>query len=271
MPEGHTIHRIARDHAGEFSGQKLIVTSPQGRFEREASELCGRYLLGTEAIGKHLIYLWGSRRKSKTVRPAKIMHVHLGLYGKFRLHRNPAQEPRGAVRVRIVGQQKAFDLNGPNRCELLEPAEFDKLRNRLGEDPLRTDADPEVAWHKISKSRRAMGAILLDQSVIAGLGNIYRAEILWLLGIHPERKGVDLSTAEFDQLWKLSVNLLGIGFKYNRIITVRREQVDKPLSRLNRDQRLNIYKKSHCPGCNRPTRWWEVASRKMYACEKCQK
>ena len=170
MPEGHIVHRIARDHASEFSGQKLIVTSPQGRFEDEADELCGRCLLGTEAIGKHLIYLWGSGRKSKSARPAKIMHVHLGLYGKFRLHKNPAPEPRGAVRVRIVGKHKAFDLNGPNRCELLDAGEFSALRERLGQDPLRSDADPQVAWQAIAKSRRAIGSLLLDQSIIAGLG-----------------------------------------------------------------------------------------------------
>jgi len=199
------------------------------------------------------------------------MHVHLGLYGKFRLHKNPAPEPRGAVRVRMVGQQKAFDLNGPNCCELLDRDAFSTLRNRLGQDPLRSDADPEIAWSRISKSRRAIGALLLDQSVIAGLGNIYRAEILWLTGIHPERRGVDIERKEFDTVWKLSESLLAIGLKYNRIITVDRKTVDKPLSRLNRHQRLNIYKKSCCSGCGRRVRWWEVGARKMYACEKCQK
>ncbi len=275
MPEGHTVHRIAQDHAKEFSGQKLIVTSPQGRFEKEAGELSGRYLLGTEAIGKHLIYLWGGKRKTNSRgatanKPARIMHVHLGLYGKFRLHSNPAPEPRGAVRVRMIGQQKAFDLNGPNCCELLDADAFSALRMRLGQDPLRDDADASLAWAKISKSRRAIGALLLDQSVIAGLGNIYRAEILWLVGIHPERRGVDVTPEEFDHVWQLSVDLLAIGLKYNRIITVDRKDVDKPLSRLSRDQRLNIYKKRRCRECGGKTRWWEVAARKMYACENCQ-
>jgi len=244
MPEGHTVHRLARDHSQEFVGQRMIVTSPQGRFAEEAEELSGRYLLDVEAIGKHLIYQWGQRRKTTARRPSptKIMHVHLGLYGKFRLHGNPAPEPRGAVRVRMIGKQKSFDLNGPNCCELLTPQQFAALQQRLGQDPLRED----------------------------GLGNIYRAEVLWLLKIHPERKGTDVSREEFDTIWELSVKLLRIGLKYDRIITVSREMVDKPLSRLSRQERLLIYKKSRCRTCNRKVRWWEVGSRKMYACEKCQ-
>ena len=100
MPEGHTIHRLARDHQKFFSGQKLIITSPQGRFESEAKKLSGKRLQSVEAHGKHLFYNFAGRSKSSPTR----VHVHLGLYGKFRLHKNPAPEPRGAVRVRMIGE-----------------------------------------------------------------------------------------------------------------------------------------------------------------------
>lgn len=273
MPEGHSIHRIARDHTKTFSNQKMIVSSPQGRFEAESQKISGRHLIAAEAYGKHLIYLWGSKTKApncKTAKPLAIMHVHLGLYGKFRLHKNPAPDPRGAVRVRMVGYERAFDLNGPNCCELLDKEAFQKLRNRIGADPLRADADEERAWQRISKSRKSIGGLLLDQSVIAGIGNIYRAEILFKLGIHPETKGNELSREQFDKLWQLSVRLLEIGVKYNRIITVDRDEVDKPLSRLTRFERLLVYKKNRCSCCGTRVKCWDVANRKMYACEKCQ-
>lgn len=273
MPEGHTVHRIARDHSNAFAGQQMIVTSPQGRFGDESKKLSGRHLIGTEAFGKHLIYLWGTKSKPGGDRnkPASIMHVHLGLYGKFRWHKNPAPEPRGAVRVRMIGSEKAFDLNGPNTCKLLTNADFTTLQNRIGPDPLRADADPELAWNKIHKSRRAIGGLLLDQSVIAGIGNIYRAEILFLLNVHPELKGAELTRSQFDDIWSLSVKLLNIGLKYNRIITVDRSDVDKPLSRLTRGERLLVYKKARCSRCGDRVRCWEVAARKMYACETCQR
>ena len=272
MPEGHTVHRTARDHAKMFAKQKMIVLSPQGRFSDEAKKLSGRHLIGAEAFGKHLIYLWGTKSKvpNANAKPSAIMHVHLGLYGKFRLHENPPPDPRGAVRVRMIGYDRSFDLNGPNCCELLDKAGFQKLKDRIGPDPLRNDADPERAWERITKSRKAIGGLLLDQSVIGGVGNIYRAEILFKLGIHPEIKGNELSREQFDEIWALTVRLLEVGLKYNRIITVDREQVDKPLSRLTRFERLLIYKKSRCSDCGQRVKCWEVANRKMYACESCQ-
>lgn len=272
MPEGHTVHRIARDHTTTFAGQKMIVASPQGRFEVESKKLSGRHLIGAEAFGKHLIYLWGTktREPSAKTKPKAIMHVHLGLCGKFQLHKNPPPEPRGAVRVRMIGYERAFDLNGPNACELLSKDAFQKLQDRIGADPLRSDADPKRAWQRISKSRKAIGGLLLDQSVIAGIGNIYRAEILFKLGIHPEVKGNELTREQFDAIWKLTVKLLQVGLKYNRIITVDRKDVNKPLSRLTRFERILVYKKSRCSTCGNRVRQWEVASRKMYACESCQ-
>lgn len=268
MPEGHTIHRIARDHGKEFGGQKMIVTSPQGRFEKESKRLTGKRLVAAEAHGKHLFYRFQGIGKTSR---EQMVHIHLGLYGKFRVHRNPPPEPRGAVRVRMIGESKAFDLNGPNCCEIIGVADFKKLKSRLGQDPLRADADPELVWKRISKSRAAIGTLLLNQSIIAGIGNVYRADILFLLKIHPERAGNTLTREEFDLLWDRTVSLLSIGVKYNRIITVDRERIDKAPSRLNSKERLVCYKKNRCVDCGGYIRKWDLGNRTMYACEKCQR
>ena len=148
---------------------------------------------------------------------------------------------------------------------------YEKLLDRLGEDPLNKGADIDKVWQRIHRSRAAMGTLLLNQSVIAGIGNVYRAEILFLLGIHPERPGNTLAREEFDELWQLTIRLLKIGMKYNRIITVEREHVDKPLSKLPIAERVLCYKKKKCMTCGTRIRQWELGSRKMYACEKCQK
>ncbi len=261
MPEGHTIHRIARDHQQWFAGQKLAVASPQGRFAVDARKLSGKKLRDVTAHGKHLFYHWGGRQ---------LIHIHLGLYGKFRVHKNPAPEPRGAVRLRVIGRDRCFDLNGPNCCELIDVEKYESIRARLGQDPLRADACPETAWQRIQRSRAPIGNLLLNQAVIAGVGNVYRAEILFLLGMHPERPGNQLARDDFESLWRLTVDLLQKGVKYNRIITVERDQVDKPLSRLPATERLNIYKKRHCPSCQGRVKTWQLGNRKMYACVECQ-
>lgn len=262
MPEGHTVHRLARDHSRWLAGQRLKVTSPQGRFEVESQLLTGKTLRSVEAHGKHLYYTFSDDR---------VLHIHLGLYGKFRLHKAPPPEPRGAVRVRFVGKDRALDLNGPNQCEILNTEQVIDSKARLGEDPLRSDANPERVWARILKSKKPLGQLLLDQSIIAGIGNIYRAEILFLLRIHPLRPSSLLARTEFDELWKTSVRLLDIGLKYNRIITVRREDTDRPLSRLNSEERVWIFKKDHCPRCASQTQSWLLGNRQMFACSICQK
>lgn len=261
MPEGHTIHRIARDHNKQFAGQKLTVLSPQGRFAESAERLSGAKLNAVEAHGKHLCYRWSGGR---------LLHIHLGLYGKFRLHNSPPPEPRGQVRVRVIGGSKSFDLNGPNTCELITPTEWLEIQARLGEDPLRTDSDPERAWGKICRSRSPIGTLLLNQSVIAGVGNIYRAEVLFLLGVHPSRPGSKLSREQFDQLWEHLTELMQVGVKYNRIITATPEQVGKTRGRMLRGERLLVYKKHNCGNCGAKIKVWELGARKVFVCAKCQ-
>lgn len=262
MPEGHTIHRLARDHNRDYAGQKLKLSSPQGRFTEDAATLSGKKLKHVEAHGKHLCYVFPAGRR---------LHIHLGLYGKFRTHKLPPPEPRGAVRLRAIGKAKAFDLNGPNCCELITNDDWQKIRDRLGPDPLRDDADPENVWDRVQRSRQAIGKLLMDQSVIAGVGNVYRAEALFLQGIHPERPGKEVTRDEFDRLWLRLVELLNIGVKYNRIIIASPKDVGKPRSRMNRDERLLVYKHKVCSNCDGEIMWWDLGGRKAYACERCQK
>lgn len=261
MPEGHTLHRIAKDHRRYFMGQRVSIASPQGRFEKEAKLLSSRTIQDVQAYGKHLAYEFSG---------GKFLHVHLGLYGKFRNYQLPAPEVRGAVRVRLLSATRGFDLNGPNTCEVLAESQLKKLTARIGPDPLRKDSEPELAWKKIQASRSAIGALLLNQAVIAGLGNIYRAEILFLHGIHPDRPSKTLSRHEFEQIWDSATRLLKIGVRYNRIITDERPESGKPLSKLNSDERLLIYKKPVCPRCGSEVVYWELGNRTIYACEHCQ-
>lgn len=262
MPEGHTIHRIARDYTKDFVGQRLTVSSPQGRFAEGAKKLDGRELEAIEAHGKHLLWRWSG---------GLTLHVHLGLYGKFRQHVAPPPEPRGAVRLRVIGAERAFDLNGPNACELVTKKSVNDLLARLGPDPLRDDADPDRAWDRIRKSRAAIGSLLLNQEVMAGVGNIYRSEVLYLLSIAPELPGRDLTGEQFDAIWEKLQELMQIGVKYNRIIIADPDDLGKPRGRMNREERLLVYKHEHCGRCDGKVKSWELGARTVYACPNCQK
>lgn len=260
MPEGHTIHRLAADHNRDFSGQRLSVLSPQGRFTSGAKTLNGRILQSVDAHGKHLLYDW----------EGKTLHVHLGLYGKFRRHKSPPPEPRGAVRLRVIGDKSTFDLHGPTACELMTKASVQQLLSRLGVDPLRHDADPNKAWDRIHRTSSPIGTVLMNQSIIAGVGNVYRSELLHLLNIHPERRANTLTRNEFDALWKLTVELLQIGKRYNRIIVADPSDVGKSRSRMTSSERLLVYKKDFCSRCETPVESWKLAARTVFACPMCQ-
>jgi endonuclease-8 len=240
-----------------MAGQKLMICSPQGRFTEGASRLSGQLCNAVEAFGKHLIYHFDS---------GDALHVHLGLFGRIRKHKLPLSEPRGAVRVRLVGNTHAIDINGPTICKVLCGDEFVKLTKRLGPDVLRSDANPDLAFKKISNSKTQIGRLIMDQSIMSGIGNIYRSEILWRQSVHPETPGRAISRQTFDRIWEDAKELLNIGVKHNAIITVEGARPSKSRYR----ERVNIFSKSTCPVCKEPIRRFEISGRRVFVCEKCQ-
>lgn len=259
MPEGHTLHRLSLDHSAAFKGRVVRASSPQGRFSEEATLLDGHRVEAVTALGKHLFYRFEEGPQ---------LHVHLGLFGKFRTQRQPAAEPRGAVRLRLETTDICIDLAGPTACELMAHEELEALRARIGPDLLDAKANPEVAWERIHASKRSIGALLLDQSILSGVGNVYRAEALFVVGIHPETRGCELDRRTFRTLWKTMAKMLADGVRDRRIITV---PFKGPAARVKRDDRVWVYKRKNCRRCEKPIRWWTLGTRKIYACESCQR
>jgi endonuclease VIII len=176
MPEGHTLYRLATGLRATFGGNTVRASSPQGRFAHGAEIIDGRILETAESAGKHLFVQFDNDA---------IVHVHLGLYGTWPIADLPAPEPVGALRLRLVGTTSYADLRGPTQCELLDELGKDKVLARLGPDPLREHADSALAYARIRSSSRPIGALLMDQSVLAGVGNVYRAEVLFRARLHP--------------------------------------------------------------------------------------
>lgn len=260
MPEGHTIHRLARDHHNWLAGATVEAQSPQGRFADGAAAVDGSVLDRVEAHGKHLLYRFGPTT----------LHVHLGLFGRYRRYVRPAPAPRDSTRLLLRGEQREVHLIGPTCCELINEEQRRALHDRLGPDPLREDADPEKVWAKLQRSRRPIGAVLLDQSVIAGVGNVYRAELLFLAGVWPELPAKELPRERFDHIWQDSVRLLQLGVKTNRIITVPREESGKAPSKTRKHERVYVYKRRSCRRCEGPVVWSTIGNRNAYACPQCQ-
>jgi endonuclease-8 len=262
MPEGHTLHRIARDHARLLQDRPVHVSSPQGRCVADAALVDGETIERYEAYGKHLFTWWST---------GHVGHIHLGLFGKYRIHRGEVPTPRPTVRMRLESADTdpvvAIDLTGPTACTIGTEDDRDAIVKRLGPDPLRSDADPERFITRAAKSSTAIGALLLDQSVIAGIGNVYRAELLFVHGIHPQRPGRACSTIELRGLWDTSVSMLRAGVRANRIVTVTRSDIGWPSNKaIPRSEATYVYKRDVCVRCGGPVHIAEVANRACYFC-----
>ena len=293
MPEGHTVHRLARTLRQLFDGEALRVSSPQGRFTDGAALLDGRRLVAVEAWGKQLFCGFTADDPAAGVAPeADILwlRTHLGLYGAWTfatapgapevahaigaprlrvgehdsradhtllvdhtiavdghapIDRNGVVEavrrdggggwdvprPRGQVRVRVLGGAGVADLTGAAACEVISGAEKDAVTARLGPDPIRDgepghSAEPFVAT--VGRSRVTIGQLLLDQAVIAGVGNIYRAEALFRGGVDPLTPGRDVPPSSVGRMWDDLVVLMRDGARTGAIVTTRPRHRDTP-------------------------------------------
>jgi len=222
MPEGHTIHRLAHDHAADLAGRDVAATTRQVRFGPGAARLDGQHVVSAEAWGKHLFHQFGS---------GDVLHVHLGLIGTW--VRRPADAAAGPnLRLRLAAGEVAWDLTGPMTCEVITPDDQAVVVATLGPDPLRPDADPEVMWDRIHRSTKPIGLLLMEQDVVAGIGNVYRSELLNIVGIDPRRRGQRIRRDEFDALWREAVRQLRLGVRRNAIVTMRTDELPRPAARL---------------------------------------
>jgi len=261
MPEGHTIHRHARMHTAELGGQRLAVSSPQGWASEAAEAVDGKVLTHVDAYGKHLLYRFEDDLS---------VHVHLGLFGKFRRYKLPGPPTRETTRLRFLGEERGMDLAGAVISQLIDPAEEDELMARLGPDPLVPRTRVNRLRTALARRKIPVGAALLDQSVIAGLGNIYRAEILFACGIDPHRESRSLTHDEVDCIWTTSKRMLRDGEKSGKIITVTRADAAGPLSKLTGTDRHQVYKREHCQRCGTPVQSETMAARTLFWCPNCQ-
>lgn len=245
MPEGHLVHYYARKHAHDLAGRPVRVSSPQGRFG-DAAMIDGQVLAGVEAYGKHFFYGF-----------APLVHVHLGMAGKWFAAKGT---PRPSVRLRLAGPDATWDLVGPIRCELWSDDQRATLIAELGPDPIRADADPAVAWRRLHASRLPIGAALLEQRIIAGIGNVIRNELLFELRLDPLTPAASITKRRFARLW-------------DRLVVVMRQSAAKGriVFAPGRAGTRAVYKRDACARCETPIVVSKVGGRTAYACPRCQR
>ncbi len=261
MPEGHTVHRIAQRFEKDFLDKKVRVLSPQGRFT-DAERISGKKLTAAMAHGKQMFLSFGKQ----------IVRIHLGIYGKwnFQLFDATPPEPKGQVRARFLIPDELADLRGPTACEVIDGDGLREVLLKLGPDPLRSDRDSGDRFIlKVTSSGRSIAELLMDQSVVAGIGNVYRAELLFRAKLNPLATGKTLSQQTVESIWLDAKKLMPIGVRTGLMLTRDGFLRGKPALA----DRYYVYKRQGepCRECGQPISLKVLSGRKLYWCRRCQK
>lgn len=326
MPEGHSVHRIARQFARHFVGERVLVSSPQGRFAEGAALLDGRTMTAAKAVGKQMFLefdgaLWlrvhlgiygawdfaGSVTQDATQRSAggrmgqtnqrgTVVGEHessLGSIGaprRTRLRMAEAEkesavddaalegfppEPIGQVRVRLLTERAVADLRGPTACEVLDAAGVQAVIDALGPDPLVDDlaVGEQRFVERVRRRRTPIGLQLMDQSVVSGIGNVYRAELLFRARLDPFVPGAQLPEDLVRALWRDWVHLLQVGVDTGQMLTMDGlDEVAYRAALASREDRHWVYKREGlpCRVCGTHITMQLAAGRKLYWCPSCQ-
>jgi endonuclease-8 len=262
MPEGHSVQRTANEFNKKFKGKVVRVDSPQGRFSSEAKLIDGQVLKGAKAIGKQLFLNFDNGLTCR---------VHLGIYGKWRFINEIEKAMYGQVRARFYNEEFLADLRGPTICEVIDKRAVKDIENRLGPDPTNTDPrglQKQRFIERVQNSASPIGILLMNQEVISGIGNVYRAEILFRAQISPHVPGKSLSVSQIEELWLDSVKLMKVGVATG-FMTTREERLKKRTKKADRNY---VYKREgqKCLRCGGLVSIELMATRKLYWCPGCQ-
>lgn len=331
MPEGHSVHRIARQFDRNFVGKVMSASSPQGRFAEGAAVLDGREAVSVHAVGKQMFLeaegdLW--------------VRVHLGLYGAWdfageilvdptiasangrmgqtnqrgtvvddeildaagenslssigaprrtRVHVRMSEQTKGLadeglewpppvvgqVRLRLMTDITAADLRGPTACVLQTTNEMLASVAKLGPDPLVGDPvqNEERFVQAVRKKPTVIALLLMDQAVVSGIGNVYRAEMLFRQRLNPHTPGRDVPEDVVRALWRDWVRLLAIGVETGQMMTMDDLSPEAYRAAMaSRDDRHWVYHRAGlpCRVCGTEIALEEIGARKLYWCPRCQ-
>jgi endonuclease-8 len=292
MPEGNEIHRWAERHEAAFGGRAVRVDGPQGRFT-DSAVIDGRKLERVLAVGKHLGYDFGKDR---------ILHVHLGLQGDFTEGSGPLPAVRGALRLRMwnaAAVRKAagpdaskphrwyseddgsdnlapekvawVELRGPMDCSVYTQEMWEELLGRLGPDPLNGDG-AERFVERVKKSKKSIGELLMDQSVAAGVGNIFRAELLYRARQSPFAPGREVEERTLRSIWREAAVLMKAGMVDRRIVTTKAKDRPHRKGQALKEEAHYVYRRQGrpCFVCGTKILTEVMAGRNLFWCPVCQ-
>lgn len=273
VPELPEVHTISQDLNKAVSGYTIskvwlsdvycgVANRPgfakqlEGRKITKVTRIAKNIVIDTDSDATLLIHL-GMTGRLLLIDPAKKTGKHAHLVLKL--------QKETAVKVLAFTDPRMF-----GKIQVLDSAAKSKLNEKYGIDATKAAAKIDKLFEQSAKRKTIIKTLLLDQSFISGLGNIYATESLFLSGIHPQRKANTLTKKELQKLLIAAQKVVNDGIKHRGTTLPDEAYVDiweKPGAHQNY---LNIYLKTICPKCKGKVSYTKIAQRGTYFCPKCQ-
>lgn len=262
MPEGDTIRRIARVLGRELTGRDIsrLTLNHLG----DIPDLAGKRVEKIEALGKHMLVSFNA---------PWVLRVHLGMNGRWRRLHVRQRAPRDPT-VRIESGEAAYVCEGAYKAELLRGS---TLRTnpriaRLGPDLLADPPDIDAAVKRATQpgnASREIGDVIMDQRIAAGVGNVYKSEVLFECRVHPRQLMHELSETDVRGIYEKAAALMRLNLLTRRRTSVPLRRRPQPSS-----HRFWVYVRAGkpCMDCGTIIKRFLQGDmgRSTYFCPRCQ-
>jgi endonuclease-8 len=271
MPEGDTIYRTARTLQRALAGKRVVsFESALAKLDIAAqdAELVGQDVEEVSAHGKHVLMRFSS---------GVTLRSHMRMTGSWHIYRTGErwQRPHTEMRIALATADYCAVAFLVHEAELMGPKQLAQRVAALGPDVLAEEFDvPEVAARLRQQGERPVCDVLLDQRVLAGIGNVYKSELLFLARVHPRRPAHTLSEREARVLVERAAQLLRVNVQSAQDGIVTSHGMRRTTGRADPSDRLWVYNRAGrpCRECGElvVTERMGQHARSTYHCPRCQ-
>lgn len=276
MPELPEVETIRRDASEALVGHRLAVVSlhipdvvRHPGPEAFVTGLTGRTIVGAERVAKYLLLrldnglVWG---------------IHLSLEGRFLLQAEGARLAQGTLLSVTLDDGRQLVLRDSisfTKTFLMDPEDLGNVLHlhELGPEPIHPAFDEALLRQRLAGRRGMIKPLLLNQRIIAGVGNIYVDEALWRARIHPEHRANQLTDEQWRDLHAALVSVMHEGIEHRG--TTARGGLYRDLygRKGSHQEHLNVFRRAGdpCPRCGAVIRQTTVGGRSTFVCPNCQR